>query len=73
VVKAFNTTFAHTLAGSNGPAPTTVLVAGDDEDAKSLLSEVVTAAGLRAVDAGSLRRARELEAYGFLQITLAAS
>ena len=29
-------------------------------------------AGLRATDAGSLRRARELESLGFLQITLAA-
>jgi len=29
--------------------------------------------GLRAVDAGSLRRARELEALSVLQITLAAS
>ena len=36
------------------------------------MSEVVTAAGLRAVDAGSLKRARELESLAFLQITLAA-
>ncbi len=72
VVKAFNTNFAHTLAGTNGPVPTTVLIAGDDADAKAALSEVVTSAGLRAVDAGSLRRARELEAYAFLQMTLAA-
>jgi predicted dinucleotide-binding enzyme len=74
VLKAFNTTFAATLAsGTVGGMPTTVLVAGDDADAKSQLSEIVTAAGLRAVDAGSLRRARELEALGFLQITLAAA
>jgi predicted dinucleotide-binding enzyme len=33
---------------------------------------VVTAGGLRAIDAGGLRRARELEALGFLQITLTA-
>lgn len=74
VVKAFNTTFAGTLvAGDVGPLTTTVLIAGDDADAKALLAGVVEAAGLRAVDAGSLRRARELEALGFLQITLAAS
>ena len=74
VVKAFNTTFAATLAaGTVGQLPTTVLIAGDDADAKSLLAGVVTAGGLRAVDAGSLRRARELEAMGFLQITLAAA
>ncbi len=74
VVKAFNTTFAATLASGTvgGQQPTTVLIAGDDADAKSLLTGIVTAAGLRAIDAGSLRRARELEAIGFLQITLAA-
>jgi predicted dinucleotide-binding enzyme len=49
-----------------------VLIAGDDADAKSLLAGIVTAGGLRAIDAGSLRRAREMEALGFLQISLAA-
>jgi NADPH-dependent F420 reductase len=74
VVKAFNTTFAATLAsGTVGDVPTTVLIAGDDADAKSLLAGIVTAGGLRAIDAGSLRRARELEALGFLQISLAAA
>jgi 8-hydroxy-5-deazaflavin:NADPH oxidoreductase len=74
VVKAFNTNFAATLTtGTIGDQPTTVLIAGDDADAKELLAGIVTAAGLRAVDAGSLRRARELEALGFLQITLAAA
>lgn len=74
VLKAFNTTFAGTLAaGTVGSVPTTVLIAGDDADAKALLTGVVTAAGLRAIDAGPLRRARELEALGFLQIGLAAS
>lgn len=73
VVKAFNTTFAATLtAGTVGGEPTTVLIAGDDAEAKAALAGIVTAGGLRAVDAGSLRRARELEALGFLQISLAA-
>ena len=73
VVKAFNTTFAATLAsGTIGGQPTTVQIAGDDADAKAEVAQVVTAGGLRAIDAGSLRRARELEALGFLQITLAA-
>jgi 8-hydroxy-5-deazaflavin:NADPH oxidoreductase len=72
VLKAFNTNFAATLAaGTVGELATTVLIAGDDEDAKAALSDVLTAAGLRATDAGSLRRARELEAVGFLQLTLA--
>ncbi|MGN6751097.1 MAG: NADPH-dependent F420 reductase [Intrasporangium sp.] len=74
VVKAFNTTFAGTLvSGKVGDNTTTVLVAGDDADAKALIIGIVSAAGLRAIDVGSMRRARELEAIGFLQISLAAS
>ena len=73
VVKAFNTTFAATLAKATvGELATTVLIAGDDADAKSTLAGVITSGGLNAIDAGSLSRARELEAMGFLQITLAA-
>ena len=74
VLKAFNTTFAGTLAaGTVGPLTTTVLIAGDDTDAKSTLAGIVTSGGLNAVDAGSLARARELEALGFLQLTLAVN
>ncbi len=74
VLKAFNTTFASTLAaGSVGSLTTTVLIAGDDADAKSTLAGVITSGGLNAIDAGPLKRARELEGIGFLQITLAAS
>jgi NADPH-dependent F420 reductase len=74
VLKAFNTTFAGALAsGTVGGLQTTVLVAGDDNDAKAELIGLVSAGGLRAIDAGGLKRARELEALGFLQITLAAS
>src|SRR4051794_826285 len=73
VVKAFNTNFAATLAtGTVGDLTTTVLIAGDDTEAKSLLIEIVTAGGLRAIDAGTSKRTRELEALGFLQISLAA-
>jgi 8-hydroxy-5-deazaflavin:NADPH oxidoreductase len=74
IVKAFNTNFAGTVAsGKVGDLPTTVLIAGDDADAKSLLAGIVAAGGLRAVDAGSLNRARELEAVGFLELTLAVA
>jgi predicted dinucleotide-binding enzyme len=74
VVKAFNANFGATLGtGAAGPVQTAVLVAGDDADAKHSLIDLVTSAGLRAVDAGSLKRARELEAIGFLQITLAGA
>lgn len=74
VLKAFNTTFAATLAtGVIGGLPTTVLVAGDDAEAKQALIGVIKAGGLDALDAGSLKRAHELEALGFLQLTLAAA
>lgn len=74
VLKAFNTTFAGTLAaGTVGSLTTTVLIAGDDADAKSTLAGVITSGGLNAIDAGPLTRARELEALGFLQIGLAAN
>jgi NADPH-dependent F420 reductase len=73
VLKAFNTTFAGTLSsGTVGGQTTTVLIAGDDDDAKSTLADIVVAGGLKAVDAGTLKRAHELEALGFLQLTLAA-
>ena len=73
VLKAFNTNFAGTLAsGQVGDVPTTVLVAGDDADAKQALVDAVTAGGVAAAAIGSLKRARELEAFAFLQISLAA-
>jgi predicted dinucleotide-binding enzyme len=73
VLKAFNTTFAATLAAKKlGSVDTTVLIAGDDADAKATLAGLVTAGGVNAIDAGSLKRANELEAMGFLQLTLAA-
>jgi 8-hydroxy-5-deazaflavin:NADPH oxidoreductase len=72
VLKAFNTTFAGTLeARTIGPNPTTVLIAGDDSEAKAALSAAVTAGGLEALDVGGLNRAHELEAIGLLQLTLA--
>jgi predicted dinucleotide-binding enzyme len=73
VLKAFNTTFAGTLASKQiGDAATTVLIAGDDTDAKQSLASAIQAGGVLAIDAGSLSRAHELEALGFLQLTLAA-
>ena len=73
VLKAFNVNLGDTLSsGTNGTTRTTVLFAGDDPEAKIALTALIEAAGLRAVDAGPLSRARELEAMGFLQIILAA-
>ena len=74
VLKAFNTNFAATLASrSVGDQPATVLIAGDDAEAKQTLADALTAGGVQAVDAGALDRAHELEALGFLQLTLAAA
>lgn len=71
IVKAFNTTFAGTLAaGQVAGQPLDVLIASDDASAKTLLTDLVQSGGLRAVDAGPLRRARQLEAIGFMHITL---
>jgi predicted dinucleotide-binding enzyme len=73
VLKGFNTTFAGTLATKKvGGLETTVLIAGDDAAAKQTVVDLITAGGVQAIDAGSLARAHELEALGFLQLTLAA-
>lgn len=73
VVKAFNTTFAATLSSKKvaDSVTTTVQLASDDEAAKARLAELIQAGGLKSIDAGALKRARELEAFGFLQISLA--
>lgn len=47
-----------------------MLVAGHDEAAKTTLITDVIAGGLDAVDADSFKRAHELGAVGFLQLTL---
>ncbi len=74
VVKAFNTNFAATLGSKSvGDLPTTVLVAGDDAGAKTALADAVAAGGVQVIDAGGLARAHELEAVGFLQLTLAVN
>ncbi|MFD5493010.1 NADPH-dependent F420 reductase [Streptomyces sp. NPDC127091] len=69
VVKAFNTTFAGTLtAGEVAGRPLDVFIAGDDEAAKQTVADLVSSAGLRPLDVGPLRRARELEAFQFLHM-----
>ena len=74
VVKGFNTTFAATLATKSvaGKETTTVQLASDDQEAKDIVAGYIQEGGLNTIDAGTLKRARELEAMGFLQITLAA-
>jgi 8-hydroxy-5-deazaflavin:NADPH oxidoreductase len=71
VVKAFNTTFAGTLAtGKVADQDLDVLVAGDDEDAKTVVATLVETSGMRPINAGPLRRAQQLEHLGFLHMAL---
>jgi NADPH-dependent F420 reductase len=71
VVKAFNTTFSGTLVeGQVAGQPLDVLIAGDDEEAKEAVAQLVRDGGLRAIDVGPLERARHLEGLGFLGIAL---
>jgi 8-hydroxy-5-deazaflavin:NADPH oxidoreductase len=70
-VKAFNTTFAGTLvAGEVAGQKLDVLIAGDDEQAKQKLASVVEAGGLRPIDVGPLKRARQLEQVGLFHIAI---
>ncbi|GGT59384.1 NADP oxidoreductase [Streptomyces kurssanovii] len=71
VVKAFNTTFAGPLTEGQGhDFPLDVLIAGDDSAAKDKIAELVRSGSMRPFDVGPLRRARELEAMGFLHIAI---
>jgi NADPH-dependent F420 reductase len=71
VVKAFNTTFSPTLvAGEAVGQQLDVFVAGDDDEAKGKVKELIEAGGMRAIDSGPLERAQQLEQMGFLNIKL---
>jgi NADPH-dependent F420 reductase len=71
VVKAFNTIFARTLfAGKVGGLSLDAFVASDDEEAKITVMDLINRIGLRAIDAGPLRRARLLEAMQLFAVTL---
>jgi NADPH-dependent F420 reductase len=73
LVKAFNTIFASRLGNAQEDgAPLDGYYAGDDEDAKRTVADLLGSLGFRPVDAGSLRMARSLEELAFLNITLNA-
>jgi 8-hydroxy-5-deazaflavin:NADPH oxidoreductase len=70
-VKAFNTTFAGTLVAGNVAGQTLdVMIAGDDANAKNIVSQLVRDGGLNPVDCGPLERSRQLEGMGFLGISV---
>ena len=71
VVKAFNTTFAPTLVGGEvAGQQLDVMIAGDDDEAKRKVAQLVSDGGLHPIDVGPLRRAQQLEQLGFLHISL---
>lgn len=71
VVKAFNTTFAPVLAGSEfDGSQVDVFVASDHEDAKAQVASLISSAGLRPIDAGSLSNSRTLERMALLWVEL---
>ncbi|MBT2515369.1 NADPH-dependent F420 reductase [Arthrobacter sp. ISL-30] len=74
VVKAFNTVLSKTLeVGSVAGQHLDVFVAGDSEAAKEKVSAMIAQARMRPIDAGPLRRARELESFMLLIMGLHAS
>jgi predicted dinucleotide-binding enzyme len=71
VVKAFNTTLAGTLeAGTVDGKELDVFIAGDDQDAKSTVSELVKSSDMRPIDVGPLSNARHLEGFGLIQMAV---
>lgn len=73
IIKAFNTNFFANLTTKKiaDQITTTVQIAGDNEAAKAMVRSYIEAAGLHVADVGALKRSRELEAMGYLQIVLA--
>lgn len=73
VVKAFNTVFASVYASQNPQIkgqPISVFYAGDDNDAKAKVADLISKMGFDAVDAGPLKSARNLEPMALLNIGL---
>ena len=74
VVKAFNTLFASNQVDPNVDGiQLDGFVAADDPAARATVLELVDSIGLRAIDAGPLGRAQQLEQLAFLNIVLNAT
>lgn len=72
VVKIFNTTGSGNMVDPKyGEGATTMLYCGDDPAAKELAAKLATDLGFDPLDAGPLARARLLEPFALLWITLA--
>jgi 8-hydroxy-5-deazaflavin:NADPH oxidoreductase len=76
VVKAFNTVFAQVYASQNPEIKgnkVSVFYAGDDDDSKSKVADLIGKMGFDAVDSGPLKSARILEPLALLNISLGYS
>lgn len=72
VVKCFNTTGANNFLAPDYPeGAATMLYAGDDPEAKATVAALGRELGFGMLDAGPLARARLLEPFAMLWITLA--
>ncbi len=71
VVKAYNTTGSNNMLDPfYSGSPTTMLICGDDADAKAVVCRLSTDLGFECVDAGPLAVARFLEPLALLWIAL---
>lgn len=71
VVKAFNTVFArHMDSGQVKGQQLSLLIAGDDAEAKAVVKKLGDGIGFDTIDAGPLAASRELEPLGYLNIRL---
>ena len=71
VVKAFNTTGFHNMQNPQfGSTRLTMFYAGDDEEAKQTVKQLVADIGFTPVDAGPMKHARYLEPMAMLWINL---
>jgi len=73
VVKAFNTVFANVYSSQNPQIKgntISVFYAGDDQEAKAKVADLISKMGFDAVDAGPLKAARTLEPMALLNIAL---
>jgi 8-hydroxy-5-deazaflavin:NADPH oxidoreductase len=72
VVKAFNTVFAPNQSTAKiGSEQLTAFIAGDDLEAKKVVSQLTRDIGFDPVDSGPLKTARFLEAMGNMIINMA--
>ena len=71
VVKTFNTTFATFYNATPPERPATMVLCGDDADARAVVSELIRDAGFDPVDLGGPEQTADVEAFARLVIGLA--